>query len=110
MYKRINSDERDLIALWHSSGVSNKEIAKRLGRLVSTIGREIKRNLAENGHYVAISAQAKVDKRKVVSRARHPLKNKRIFAYVVRKLRFGWSPDVISGRLKLKVWKRCHSF
>lgn len=100
MYKQIDCDERDLICLWHSSGVSNIKIAKKLGRSTGTIGREIKRNLSENGHYVAISAQAKVDTRKVVSRGRHPLRNKKIFAYVVEKIRLGWSPDIVAGTLK----------
>lgn len=94
-----------MICLWHGQGISNKIIAKKLKRDSSTIGREIKRNLSENGYYVAISAQDKVDKRKVVSRAKHPLKNKDIFAYVIAKIRIGWSPDVIAGYLRRRYGK-----
>lgn len=102
MYKQISPKERDLISLWHGQGVSNKEIGKRLKRDKTTIGRELKRNISEVGYYVAISAQAKVDKRKVVARARHPLKNKQVFEHVIEKIRAGWSPDLIAGRLKKK--------
>lgn len=94
-----------MICLWHSQGISNIEIGKKLGRNKATIGREIKRNMSENGYYVAISAQAKVDKRKVVSRSRHPLKNKQIFEYVIKKIRSGWTPDLIAGRLKVRCDK-----
>ncbi len=100
MYKHISPGERDLIALWHSQGVSNKEIGRKLGKDCTTIGRELKRNVSQNGYYIAISAQDKVDKRKTTSRSRHPLKNKYVFAHVIKKLRSGWSPDVIAGRLK----------
>jgi transposase, IS30 family len=37
----------------------------------------------------------------VRARARHPLKNKSVYKYVLRKLRYGWSPEQISGRLRL---------
>ncbi len=32
---------------------------------------------------------------------RHPLKNKSVYKYVLRKLRLSWSPEQIAGRLKL---------
>lgn len=101
MYKQLSDDERDLIAIWKSGGISNKEVAKRLGRNVSTIGRELERNMSENGYYVAISAKAKVEKRKVSARKRHPLKSPEIFVTVIEKLRLGWSPEVISGRCQV---------
>lgn len=100
MYKQIDESERDLVAVLKSSGWSNRAIAKRLKRNTSTIGRELKRNISENGYYVAISAQAKVEGRKRLARKRHPLKNPDIFSYVVEKVGCGWSPEVIAGRLK----------
>lgn len=32
--------------------------------------------------------------------AKQPLKNKKIFSYVLKMLKMGWSPEQISGRLK----------
>lgn len=106
MYKQLVGSDRDLIAVWKSQGVSNKTIAKRLNRNISTIGRELKRNRSENGYYVSISAQAKVDKRLQLSRSRHPLKHPKLFAWIIGKLQSGWSPEIIAGRLKRRYGKR----
>ncbi|MBU0974736.1 IS30 family transposase, partial [Patescibacteria group bacterium] len=48
----------------------------------------------------AVHAQAKAEKRVIKARHRHPLKNKSVYKYVLKKIRLGWSPEQISGRLK----------
>lgn len=101
-HKKIKGFERDSIAVWKSEGVSNKVIAQRLGRFVSTIGREIKRNSFKGQYYVAIHAQAESSQRKSLAGRRHPLKNKEVFAWVIKRLGRGWSPEQIAGRMKLK--------
>jgi IS30 family transposase len=95
-----------------SSGYSNKEIAKILGRDKSTIGRETKRNSFKGRYYVAIHAQQKWIKRKSDAGKRHPLKNGKVFRWVIQRLIRGWSPEQISGRMKLvfpkeKVMRVC---
>jgi len=98
--KKLSEKERDLLALWKAQGVSNKQCAKRLGRDVSTIGRELKRNSFE-GVYVAIHAQVETDQRQQEkAHAKKELKNPDVYAYVTSHLRDGWSPDQIAGRLK----------
>lgn len=99
--KHIDAGERDLIALWKGEGKSNKEIAGGLGRNVSNIGREIKRNSFEGKYYISIHAQARSCKRKSQAGRRHPLKNKEVFRWVVARLMRGWSPEQIAGRIKL---------
>jgi len=90
-----------LLAIWKAEKVSNKQCAKRLGRSVSTIGRELKRNSFEGKHYVAIHAQREAELREEKkAHAKQPLKNTHLFAYVTKHLRMGWSPDQIAGRLK----------
>ena len=99
-YKRLSPSERDQIAIWKAEGVSNKEIAKRLQREDSTIGRELKRN-AWGIYYVSIHAQGKADGReRIKAHAKEELKNPDVYVYVTEKLRDGWSPDQIAGRLK----------
>ena|SRR3989344_1107702 len=99
-YKRLSPSERDQLAIWKAEGVSNKEIARRLQREVSTIGREVKRN-AWGVHYVAIHAQGKAYRRETIKAHRkHKLKNPDVYEYVTEKLRDGWSPDQIAGRLR----------
>lgn len=81
--------------------MSNIQCAKRLGRSVSTIGREFKRNSFQGKHYVAIHAQRNSDERQsIVAHSKQELKNPDVFKYVTSHLRDGWSPDQIAGRLK----------
>lgn len=102
-YKQLTSEERDQLAVWKASGLSNKECARRLGRNPATIGRELKRNDWHSGgqnYYVAIHAQAVAQSRAIyVAHSKPPLKNPAVFSYVTDHLRRGWSPDDISGRL-----------
>lgn len=113
-HQKLTAKERDLIALWKGGGVSLREIARRLGRSLSTISDEIKRNSFQDSEgvrfYVAIHAQAKADKKKALARKRHPLKDPKTYAYVIDKLRLGWSPEIIAGRLKKRHGKTivCH--
>jgi len=111
-HKKLTAHDRDLIAIWCSQHLSVREIARRLKRNPSTISRELKRNRWGN-HYVAIHAQAVANNRSQLARKRHPLKNSSVYKYTLKKLRAGWSPEQISGRLKLKkpsnpYWHICH--
>jgi len=102
-YTKLTSKERDLLAVWKAEGVSNKECGRRLGRETSTIGRELKRNAWKGEVYVAIHAQGQADKREQTSaRSKQALKNPDVYEYVTDKLRSGWSPDQIAGKLKLE--------
>lgn len=101
--RRIDKTERIFIAQLKARGYSNGEIAKTLERSVSTIGREIKRNSFKENIYEPLHANTMcLTKRKLAWEAKHPLKNKWVYAYVLDKLRCGWSPEQISGRLKLE--------
>ncbi len=122
-YRNLTKPERILIAQWINVGKSNKWIAKELGRDVSTIGREVKRNskkiLCADGRielvYEPLHAHGKALRRREKAwKAKHPLKSKKVFAYVIDHLRSGWSPEQISGRLKKvdhpddTTWHICH--
>jgi IS30 family transposase len=102
-YRKLTKTERILIAQLKNKGYSNKRIAWFLGRSVSTIGREIKRNSFGGKFYEPLHAQSKADEKKEKAwKAKQPLKNSRIYAYVLEKLRDGWSPEQISGRLRVE--------
>ena len=98
-HTELAPSERDNIALWRAQGISNREIARRLGRSHSTIGDELKRGGLHKGEYVAIRAQHLASGRKGRRNQRHPLKNEQLYGYVLEKLREGWSPEQITGRL-----------
>jgi len=97
--KKISGSERDQIAILLASGTSLRKIAKRLGRSVSSISDEITRNSLK-GQYKPIAANALSWQRNRQSRRTNPLKSAKIFSYVFEKLREGWSPEQIAGRLK----------
>jgi IS30 family transposase len=99
-FNQLTARERDLIAVWKSQGRSNKEIARKLNKHPFSIGREFKRNKFKDKHYVAIHAQAKAEQRSIKTRRRQPLKNPDVYRYVLQRLRCGWSPKQIAGRLK----------
>lgn len=101
-YSRLSPAERDQLAVWKAEGVSNKECARQLGRNASTIGRELKRNNWKGTHYVAIHAQGIADRReREKAHGKQELKNPDVYEYVIDKLRGGWSPDQIAGKLRL---------
>jgi IS30 family transposase len=112
---QIQPKERDKIAVLFGRGLTIREIGRRLGRDHTVISRELNRNRLGDG-YLAIHAQRLTDKRAVESRHRPPLKNKQIYAYVLEKLREGWSPEQICGRLKkingksVICWETIYSF
>lgn len=98
-HKKLTPDERDKIALWRAQKAGIREIARKLGRSSSSIHDELKRNRFGK-YYVAITAQAKAEKRKSTAGRRQPLKNAITYSYVLEKLRLGWSPEQIAGRLE----------
>lgn len=104
-HTKLTAQERDGIAVLLASGHSIRAIARDLHRSPSTISEEVRNNSFEGKYYVSIHAQALVDKRKLLARRRHPLKNKRIFSWVIGKLMRGWSPEIIAGSLN-KKYKR----
>ena len=96
---KLTDNDRDLIAILHSQGISARDIASRLGRNHTTISRELTRNRFGQ-HYVAIHAQYITNQRKSKAGKRYPLKNPKVYSYVLDRLRCGWSPEQIAGRLK----------
>ena len=83
-------------------GYSGREIAYRLKRSPSTISRELRRNGADSYRvYHARVAQLRSMTRKSKAHKRPRLKTRWIRRYVTSKLKLGWSPEQISGRLSI---------
>jgi IS30 family transposase len=98
---QIQPNERDKIAVWFGSGITLREIARRLGRDVSVISRELKRNCWGDS-YQAIHAQNLANKRNHQVKKKCWWQKHELYSYVIEKLRNGWSPEQISGWLKLE--------
>jgi len=99
-YSHLSLAERDHLALLRAQHLSLGAIAKRLGRDKSTISRELRRNRAlVYDAYGGGSAHRRAQQRKRRAGRRPRLKHPAIRGYVKRKLKAGWSPEQIAGRL-----------
>lgn len=109
MPKQISLSERQFIELWLFNGQKIREIARQLNRSVPSISDEVKRN-SNLGRYHALTAQKKSEQRISSSRSKNSLKKDWIVDYSINKLRCGWSPQQIAGRLKREHSKTiiCH--
>ena len=105
-YPHLSLDERRKIAKWLEAKMPIAEIADRLGRDASTIYRDIKRNQytdtepPELNGYHALVAQDKYEQRRAVHRKMiiHP----DLKAAIEDRLKESWSPEQISGRMRLE--------
>ncbi len=112
-----------LLSQWRKEGISKKECAKRLGRDIRTIQRELLRNrtkveVSRNDWemvYEPYHAQHVAMQRKENAfNAKQPLKSKKIYSHVMEHLRGGMSPEQIAGRLRYEdhpddpTWHICH--
>ncbi len=77
-------------------------IARKLGRDYSVIKREIKRNGSVHLPYIAVKAEAIVERRKRNTHKRKLEKwqNEHLKKFVEKELILGHSPEQIAGRLK----------
>ena len=101
-YQQLTLEEREKIQVLLWKKRSLREIAQILGRAHTTISRELKRNCPSGmRRYFPRLAQIKAQK-KIQQRGQRPrLKQPFIVNYVKEKLKLGWSPEQISGRLSI---------
>lgn len=101
-YKHLSQEEREIIANLLSEGSSLGDIAKAVGRNKGTISRELKRNCPlERRRYVPCRAHARASERKTNANTHERLKNALVRQYVKDGLAEGWSPEQISGRIRI---------
>lgn len=102
-FKHFGIEERELIQTMWWERKSIRCIAKALGRSPSSVGREMKRNFPKQHKVYTPRLAEERAKKKRKSRGRiERLKNQDIRTYVIKHLKLGWSPEQISGRLKLE--------
>jgi IS30 family transposase len=111
-YTHLSQKERERIYILKTEGLNNKEIGEKLNRNPATIWREIKRNSTNIDRrfnnsprkkkiYLPDRAQLKYEKRRIKAKEWiFPLKKSWIYEYVHQRLKIGWSPEIISGRIQ----------
>jgi len=102
-YSQIKKAERLEIAILLKKQYSLREIAKVLKRDHGTLSREIKRNLVR-GIYDPLKANHKAYVRRKYAKYQGEkiASNNLLRTYVEERLKMFWSPEVISGRMKLE--------
>ena len=100
-YRQLTSGERYALSALRKQGYCNAAIARALGRHRSTIGRELRRNTRKDGGYRPSTADQKTRGRRARSR-RNEQFTPGDWVLVVFYLKQLWSPEQISGTLKMK--------
>ena len=102
-YKHLTTEERDLIAVRNAQGKTQEEIAEEQGRSSGTISREIKRNKSSKGIYLATEADKQAKERKSKAHQKTRIPDEFTRQYIEdRIIQDQWTPEQISGRLKLE--------
>jgi len=98
---KLSKAERSEIEILRNKGYSMRKVAEVLERSPNTISYEIKKN-SVNNKYKAIKANKKAHLAKRMSKFQYAKinKNKRLRTYIIKKLKQGWNPDEIAGRMK----------
>lgn len=122
-YRHLSLDDRIQIEKLHDQGTTQADIGRALGMHRSTISRELRRGQwrpsntpaaytpyrpaalktgpATKTQYRAAMAHRRADQRAVASHQRHRLLSDALIDWVINRLRRGWTPQEICGRLPL---------
>ena len=99
----LTAAQRGNIEILLQEKYTNKQIAVKLGKHTSTIGREITKGLDGAGRYQAFVAQVAYEtnrkRSKQIPKLDHPA-NWRLRSIVVACLQQGWDPSMVAGRLR----------
>jgi IS30 family transposase len=102
-YEQLTLAERIERYRLHKQGESMRTIARAMGRSVSTVSRELRRNStptkAWTGGYEPARAEALTERRRRWNDRFKLTKEPALQAHVREHLKLGWSPEQISGRL-----------
>ena len=110
-YHHLTIEERSCIRKYYVDGLSYREIARLLGRNVSTVSREIRRNcthMYDIPTYYPHTAQKKYLLRRSYCH-RGMFHSQEVIEYINEKLKATWSPEQIACtpcELKMPNWRR----
>jgi len=103
LYRVLSPTEREEIMIGLRQEKSIRSIAASIDRDPSVISREIHRNSTEDGLYQSYWAQKRSERRHRSSRQRERIGDEVIRTYIRKKLKLGWSPEQIAGRIGLDL-------
>jgi IS30 family transposase len=98
-YHHLTQEERYQIYALKKEGLSLEAIGKNIGRSKSTISREINRNKGKRGYRPKQAHNLAKDRE--LSKRKHKRLTPLHIEYINEKIELKWSPEQISGRMKL---------
>lgn len=101
-FKHLTESDRVRIEVLLKEGYPASDIAINLGVDRSTITREIN-NRGNPSGYIAKFAEVNYRTKRSVCHPKRKIEETPIGTYVIGQIRTGWSPEQISGRLKLEI-------
>jgi IS30 family transposase len=101
-YTQLSLEERERLSILRAEGKGSSEIGRLLGRDRKTIERELSRNAppVHRGYYLPHRAHERAKGRKQAAGRREWLKSPELQRHIEELLKEGWSPELISGRLR----------
>jgi IS30 family transposase len=97
-YQHLSTFERARIETLKESGCSLRDIARKIGRSVSTVSRELARNSSPDGRYKPEAAQCQYTSRRKNCGCRGKWSST-VAEMITEKLDATWSPEQIANRL-----------
>lgn len=103
-YHHLSNAERATIIALSKAGHSIASIARIIERSKSTVSRELRRNVCNDGRYRVEKAHLKAKSRRRISRRNLRLTEEQ-WNEVKRYLKMKWSPEQIVGHLRRRGMK-----
>jgi IS30 family transposase len=107
-FNQLSDYERTQIMVMRVKGLSIRAIARILKRSHSTISRELQRNGHKDAYSAALACKLAADRKAV--KPRKIWHNPRLQNYIIAKLKNGWSPQAISGKLRKMFGKDSNNY
>ena len=101
-FKHLSNIDRVRIEVLLKEGFKPIDIAEKLSFNRSSICREIKIRGTPSGYHAKI-AQINHEIKRKKCRPKRIVEETLVGSYAIEKIRSGWSPETISGRLKLEI-------
>lgn len=101
-FTHLTDADRVRIEVLLEEGKTPSEIADMLGVNRSTVGREVKHRGTPTGYHAATAA-LDYDRKRSVCRPKRIMEETPLGSLVIDRIKQGWSPEVIAGRLKKEI-------
>jgi len=103
-YRHLTESDRIRLEVLLCEGQTQIDIARALCVNRSTICRELK-NRGMPKHYLGRFAQVNYEQKREKCRPKRKIEETSIGSYVIGRIKAGWSPETISGRIDLEIEK-----